>query len=111
MPYVIRNHQNEIIALLPQSAVGSEEFLATEHPDIVNFLHPENHQNTHRALADSDKDIARIAEDLIYLLISKNIILFTELPQTVQKKLLNRERLRDSLPGTIESILDSGESL
>jgi len=56
-----------------------------------------NHDNIKNQLAASDADIARVTEDLIELLISKNIILFTDLPEAVQRKLLSRELLRQNL--------------
>ena len=48
-------------------------------------------------LAESDKDLARIAEDLIALLISKGIIAAADLPQLVRDKLDNRRELRNKL--------------
>lgn len=111
MPYVIRDHQGQITALLKQSAVGAEEFLDAEQPEITAFLHSDQDNEAQWALAESDKDIARVTEDLIHLLIAKNTILFTDLPEAVQQKLLNRERLRHALPGAIDNILDSDESI
>lgn len=48
-------------------------------------------------LAATDKDLARIAEDLIGLLVSKGIISATDLPQLVRDKLDNRKELRSKL--------------
>lgn len=111
MPYVIRNHQGQITALLKQSAIGGEELLDAGHPEVVEFLHPDQDNEAQWALAESDKDIARVTEDLIHLLIAKNTILFTDLPQPVQQKLLNRERLRHALPGAIDNIIDSDDTI
>jgi hypothetical protein len=38
----------------------------------------------------------------VHLLISKNIILFTDLPPVVQKKLLAREKLRSNLTDDVQ---------
>ncbi len=111
MPYVIRDHQGEITALLKHPAVGAEEYLAADTQEVVDFLSPQGDQDAHMALAESDKDIARVTEDLIHLLIAKNTILFTDLPEAVQQKLLNREHLRHALPGSIDNFLDSDESI
>jgi len=62
-------------------------------------------------LAESDKDIARVTEDLIQLMINKNLILFTDLPNAVQQKLLGREKLRSHLNQQNNSFLDDSESL
>ena len=48
-------------------------------------------------LAATDKDLARIAEDLIGLLISKGVIAASDLPQPVRDKLDNRKELRSKL--------------
>lgn len=46
------------------------------------------------ALADSDLALVRGLEDLIYVLVNKEVIAFTDLPEPVQQQLLYRERLR-----------------
>lgn len=48
-------------------------------------------------LAATDKDLARIVEDLIGLLISKGVIAASDLPQSVRDKINNRKELRSKL--------------
>jgi hypothetical protein len=48
-------------------------------------------------LSLSDISIIRILEDLIDLLIQKNIILFTELPEAAQAKINERKRVRERI--------------
>jgi len=64
-----------------------------------------------QALANSDAEFARVTEDLIHLLIQKNIIMFTELPEAVQSKILKREELRSQLSVEGGSFMDDSESL
>lgn len=112
MPYIKRNNNGEITALYKESPDPEAEHLSPSHPEIVAFL--ENNGDSHdsiSALSESDKDIARVTEDLIHLLISKNLILFTELPVPVQRKLLAREKLRDSLQGSLDDFLDANDTL
>ena len=111
MPYIQRDDTGRITALL-QHAAPDQEYLPATHPDVVAFLTRDraDHASLH-ALAESDVEIARVTEDLIYLLIEKNLILFTELPQAVQSKLLAREKLRTSLRGSIDNFLDDSESI
>ncbi|NIB39685.1 hypothetical protein HBA55_08815 [Pseudomaricurvus alkylphenolicus] len=111
MPYVIRNRQGQITALLKEPALGLEEHLDSAHEDIVEFLNEKKEDSPEKALASSDRDIARVTEDLVNLLIAKNLILFTELPEAVQRKLLNREKLRSSLQGAIENFLDDDDAI
>ena len=68
-------------------------------------------KGVHDALQRSDTDIARVTEDLIYLLVQKNIILFTELPDVVQAKLLSREKLRDKLSAQTVPLLSDDETI
>ncbi|GAB3091049.1 hypothetical protein G8770_22370 [Aestuariicella hydrocarbonica] len=109
MPYAIRNQQGQITALLNEVAIGAEEYVTKDNPDVKAFLQDHSTPNTKAALAESDKGIVRVTEDLIHLLISKNIILFTELPKPVQQKLLDRERMRSSLQEPMDNFLDDGE--
>lgn len=50
-------------------------------------------------LAASDLAMARVLEDLIDLLIERNIIRFTDLPEGAREKLLRRRNLRARLQG------------
>ena len=83
--------------------------------DNLQALEPESaeleRRDVYLALQSSDADIARVTEDLIYLLIQKNIILFTELPEVVQTKLLSREQLRGELGQQVISPLSDQETL
>jgi hypothetical protein len=65
----------------------------------------------YQALQGTDADLARVTEDLISLLVKKGIILFTELPDAVQTKLLDREKLREQLGKVNVSILSDDETL
>ena len=49
------------------------------------------------ALLDSDLSLIRALEDLIDVLIQKEILRFTDFPESVQAKLLARRTLRGSL--------------
>lgn len=109
MPYAIRNLQGELVALFREPTAGSDEFLSAEHPEVVAFMEDSENADPRLALADSDRAIARVTEDLIHLLIDKNAILFTELPEAVQRKLLTRERLRSSLRDSVDNFLDDEE--
>jgi len=63
------------------------------------------------ALQESDAEVARITEDLVYLLVKKNVILFTELPEVVQEKLISREKLRSKLQASISPIISEDETI
>lgn len=63
------------------------------------------------ALTQSDAELARVTEDLISVLVQKGTILFTDLPEAVQTKLLDREALRDKLDGSKVPFLSDDETL
>lgn len=64
-----------------------------------------------QALAASDSELARVTEDLIAVLVNKGVILFTDLPDAVQTKLLDREALRTKLKSAPVSFLSEDETL
>lgn len=113
MPYVQRSPTGEIIALFKEPLDSDSEFLTATDPEIISFTESEEStgEASLHALEESDRDLARVTEDLISLLVTKNMILFTELPPIVQKKLLAREKLRSTLQDKSEDFLDDSESL
>ncbi len=50
-----------------------------------------------RALSDSDLAMVRVVEDVVDMLIERNLLRFTDLPDSVQEKLLQRRSLRASI--------------
>lgn len=113
MPFIKRDANGTIVSLHATPDEAAEQ-LPADHPDVEHFLarntlpSPDAYK---RALADSDQNIARVTEDLIHLLVAKNLILFTELPVPVQQKLLERERLRSHLQQSEDNFLDDSELL
>lgn len=96
MPFVKRSQEGRIIALFDAALADADEFLDAAHPDVVAFLHAAPVRDALSSLAASDQEMARVTEDVIDLLISKNLILFTDLPDHAQRKLLKRKELRSS---------------
>lgn len=115
MPYVMRQADGSISAILKEATADSEEYLPESHPDIAEFMGADTAMaggdNLRLALQDSDAEIARVTEDLIHLLVKKNVILFTELPEMVQEKLISREKLRTKLNAPSYMIISEDETL
>lgn len=59
-----------------------------------------------RQLDASDMEMARITEDLIDLLIGRNIINFTDFPTMAQRKLINRRALRSNMSALTNLVSD-----
>ena len=100
MPYVKRSDTGEIIAISQQPAEGFEEQVSPDSLELSTFLQSMGH--TDSALSATDQDFVRVLEDVVELLIDKGIILFTELPDSAQEKMLYRQRLRSKIGDKLE---------
>jgi hypothetical protein len=98
MLYVERAEDGKIIALhgSPEPNAGEQKSIMDE--EILDFLHTTVSADSRKLLLTlSDMGIIRLLEDLVELLIQKNVILFTELPQQAQEKITERKRLRETI--------------
>lgn len=98
MPYAHRNAQGDIVALYEVAHENAKEQVSVTAPDVQAFIRSQGDtQGSMAYLAKSDVELLRVIEDLVYLLVDKGVIMFTDLPAAVQNKLKNRERARESL--------------
>lgn len=67
------------------------EGLPDDHPELLQFMHERWRQ---QELDRLDLDFVRVVEDMIDVLIAREVILFTDLPAKVQEKLLRRREVR-----------------
>lgn len=95
MLYAIRNETGRIVSLSETPQQGAEQ-VNLKDPEVLEFLSIESDGfSVDEFLVQSDTNAARILEDLIDVLIKKNQILFTDLPDMAQKKLLGRKLARN----------------
>jgi hypothetical protein len=60
-------------------------------------------------LTQSDIGFIRVREDLVDILVNKNVITFTDLPPKVREKIVNRLDARGRLAGTNDIVVtDNG---
>ncbi len=72
------------------------ELTSLEDPAVVAWLQDqENRQAIDETLRRMDLEMARVVEDLIEMMIEKGLILFTDLPEAVQNKILFKRRVRN----------------
>ncbi|MFO7667185.1 MAG: hypothetical protein R6V76_11230 [Desulfobacterales bacterium] len=98
MLYVERARDGKIIALFsnPRPEAGEQKSVMDE--EILDFLHKTVSADSRKMLlALSDMGIIRLLEDLIDLLIQKNVIIFTELPEQARERITERKRLRETV--------------
>ncbi len=91
MLYVTRDGEGRISELHSTPSNDKQESLPSDHPEILQYLHDRWRQSE---LDQLDRDFVRAIEDLIELLITKEVIMFTDLPAKVQEKLLRRREVR-----------------
>lgn len=94
MPYVMRNASGDIIAVLSEEVEGAQ-MVGSNDPDLQKFLNNDSpEQRAQRELMESDLGLIRVIEDLINVLIERGAIMFTDFPEPVQRKLMERSGLR-----------------
>ena len=90
MPYVRRHAEGRIVALFSEAAPDAQELLPSTHPEVMAFLGG----GEAAAFNALDLDFVRVTEDLIYTLIEKGLLQFTDLPLEAQRKLDARDSFR-----------------
>ena len=103
MLYVSRDKSGQVNGIFLKKSPTARESLPENHPDITLFFNTvrseEITQPAFMDLTKSDLAFIRVIEDLIDLLIAKNILTFTELPEKVREKILSRKDVRGNLSG------------
>jgi hypothetical protein len=115
MPYIQRNNTGEVVALTTSSHDGAGEWAESNHPEVLLFLAGKREADrteltNNLELLAADLSMIRVIEDVIDILISKNIIIFSELPLPVQEKLLKKKGHREKLFG-VGDILSNDDGL
>ncbi|KNZ31849.1 MAG: hypothetical protein AD742_15335 [Methylibium sp. NZG] len=107
MPYLQRDAHGRIESLHRHASTQATEFAADDDPRVLAFIglppaavEPgKAADGDQEAEADSlvrmDASFVRVIEDLIDLLMVKNVITLTDLPIQAQNKLLARKSFRD----------------
>ncbi|MET0103385.1 MAG: hypothetical protein ABW078_16775 [Sedimenticola sp.] len=108
MPFIQRDPAGNIIALFDSSRPGAEEELPPSDDEVLAFLLKDQSEDETKAyLSRTDTEMVRVVEDLIDLLIDKNLILLTDLPAAVQNKLHTRKQLRSKFQEDDPVLIDS----
>jgi hypothetical protein len=107
MPYVKRNQQGKVVQLMDEPIDEGSEWLELNDLEVVEFLRlPANEMELKKSLAISDSEMVRVVEDLIDILMEKQVFVFTELPEAVQAKLNARKKLRHDVNALSNLISD-----
>jgi len=107
MPYVKRDEQGQITTVRLEPDEGLEE-VPPGSPELLEFMRRMGlEQDT---LQQSDMRLVRVLEDLIDLLIDRDVIRFTDLPLPAQEKLMERRSMRQSL-GALDLLGGANETI
>ena len=108
MLYALKDDQGLIIAVSEKQLSDEWKSVDLEDEAVLIFLQ-RNPTIGGKVMQAADADFIRVLEDVIDLLIDKAVIQFTELPDPVQNKLLNRRRYREELRKDDRTSLIGGE--
>lgn len=109
MVYVKRDQQGRIVAVSQEQQADGWETLPADAPELAAFAAVL--AGGQKELATTDLGLVRVVEDLIDLLIERDVIRFTDLPPAAQDKLFARRSLRTSLRSLQLLDEDAGENL
>lgn len=105
MPYIKRDEHGRIVMVHLEPGEGLLEVSANS-PEMIEFMKGMGMEQG--SLQQSDMRLVRVLEDLVDLLIARDVIRFTDLPQAAQEKLLERRSMRQSL-GALNLLSGSNE--
>ena len=104
MFHVLRSPDGSILQVSKVPLLNSEP-LEESDPELGAFW---GHGPKQSSFSAADTEFVRVIEDLIDVLITKNLIMHTDLPEAAQKKLMFRKGLRNRLFGALD-LLDSDD--
>lgn len=98
MLYVARDDNNDICAIYNKPTKDAVECLPKAHPDVVRFMAGNEGKGDEAfsrfQLSLSDLSMARVIEDLVEVLIKKEVITFEDLPDEALSKIMRRQEAR-----------------
>ncbi|WP_445368678.1 hypothetical protein ACH5Y9_04455 [Methylomonas sp. BW4-1] len=89
---------------------SGDEWLDVDHPEVAVFLRQVPSDKAREALSATDNDMVRVIDDLVDLLVANQVLIFTELPERVQTKLLARKQLRKDV-NALQNLMVDDEGL
>lgn len=111
MPYVLQNDAGKILALYDKQEDINAQWLDDNAPDVISFKQSlVNSTQAEQALAASDMELIRVLEDIVDLLIKKQIFVFTDLPEFAQAKLSKRRKVRSDML-SLTSLINNEEGI
>jgi len=106
MPFILRDASGKVNRVSVRALVGAEA-VPHHHPDVIEFLKerqqdPKQIEDALAELRTTDVEMTRAIEDLIMVLLKKNVIKMSDLPRQVQDRMALRVRLRAKIEDAYE---------
>ncbi|MFY9286992.1 MAG: hypothetical protein WAO98_00670 [Alphaproteobacteria bacterium] len=98
MPHILRDADGKITRASARGLPGSE-LLPHSHPEVMEFLRsrgqdPKQIEDALAELRRTDNEMARAVEDIVMVLLKKNIMKLSDLPKAVQDRMASRVKMR-----------------
>lgn len=111
MPYITRNNKGEIAEIHNSPDNEEASWIDPSNPEILGFIKRiETTEKARQALTGTDYEMMRVVEDLIDMLMERQIFLFTELPEPVQAKLNARKQLRKDM-SSLDNLINEDDAI
>ncbi|MEY8876884.1 MAG: hypothetical protein AB9M60_10280 [Leptothrix sp. (in: b-proteobacteria)] len=94
MPYVLRNPEGQIDSVHREPVSGGQ-FVSAEAAELRQWLGIDPARSAGDGFAALDAGLIRVLEDLVDLLVARNVIRITDLPAEAQHKLFARKNFRE----------------
>lgn len=110
MVYVQRDNNGWLLRVEPEPFSAMTDMLAIESEELVRWLEKKEEVDARLSrLKESDFDMVRVLEDVVFVLIDRGVIGFEDLPLDARRKLDERALARADLEGLAAEI-DHGVS-
>ncbi len=93
MRYVLRDDQG-LVASVHRDPIPGAQVLSADDPEVLAFLQGTPSPGESTSYASLDAHLVRVLEDLIDVLIERNVLMVTDLPPEAQQKLFDRKSFR-----------------
>jgi hypothetical protein len=98
MPYIQRNQNGKIFKVSARTLIGGE-LVPHNNPEVLEFLklRGQDPQHVEAALGElrrTDNEMSRAVEDVIMVLLKKNLFKMSDLPKPVQDRMSFRVKQR-----------------
>jgi hypothetical protein len=120
MPYVLRTPDGQIDSLHRDARAGAQ-WLPPNHPELQRFLgaaaparpaaEGDAPDEAEAGFASLDAGLIRVVEDLVDVLVARNVINITDLPPEAQHKLFARKNFRERFQRNALQLFEAPEHL